>query len=80
MEIIVITLIVCTVSLLLFLVRITYNVTQYDPLFALKAFASGLGSSLFGYLVHGYVVIKIVLWGVGGFVAYVAYCYFSEEQ
>jgi len=79
MELIAITLIICIFSLVSFLIRVTYGVTRYDPMFALKAFASGFGSSLLGYLVHGYIIIKIVLWGIGGFIVYAIYSYYSNE-
>lgn len=67
--------IACTLSAIWFLLKLTVSASVNDPIFAAKAFASGLLSSAVGYLTEGHVVIKVVLWGVGGFVLYVAYKY-----
>lgn len=74
MEVIIIpAIVVCTLSAIWFLLKLTVSVSVRDPAFAAKAFVSGFASSAVGYLAEGHVVIKVVLWGAGGFVLYVAY-------
>ena len=72
--------VVCTLSAMWFLLKLTVLVSVNDPGFAAKAFVSGLASSALGYLAEGHVVIKVVLWGAGGFVLYVAYKYVFDRE
>lgn len=67
--------IACALSAIWFLLKVTFAVSIHDPKFAAKALASGLASSAIGYLVDGQVVIKVVVWGIGGCVLYIAYKY-----
>lgn len=75
MEAITLLVLFLVVSLVFFLLKVTYAVTVADPKFALKAFALGLVSSAVGYLAEGHVTIEIVLWGVSGFVLYAVFKY-----
>lgn len=78
MEAILLLVIFLAISLLWFFLKITYAVTVSDPKFALKAFTSGLVGGFVGYLTEGHIAIKLVVWGVGGFVLYAAYKYVFE--
>lgn len=71
---------VCAISAVWFLLKVTVLVSVNDPGFAAKAFVSGLASSVAGYLAEGQVVIKVVIWGAGGIVLYVAYKYVFCRQ
>lgn len=75
MEAIVLFVLFLAISLLWFFLKVTVAVAVADPKFAAKAFVTGLGSSIVGYFTDGHVAIKLVLWGVGGFVLYAAYKY-----
>lgn len=72
--------IACALSAIWFLLKLTFAVSINDPRFAAKALASGVASSAVGYLTDGHVVIKVVLWGVGGCVFYIAYKYAFDHQ
>jgi hypothetical protein len=81
MEVVIIPAIVlCTLSAIWFLLKLTVSVSVNDPMFAVKAFLSGLASSVGGYLADGHVVIKVVLWSAGGVVLYVAYKYVFDRE
>jgi hypothetical protein len=73
MEFIVLLAAICAMSMIVFLLRLTFSVSRHDPKFAAKAFVSGLASSSVGYLIEGRVEIKLILWGIGGLILYVAY-------
>ncbi|MFZ2854540.1 MAG: hypothetical protein WAZ34_10595 [Rhodocyclaceae bacterium] len=72
--------VICTLLAIWFLLKLTVSVSVNDPGFAAKAFVSGLASSAVGYLAEGHVVIKVALWGVGGFVLYVAYKFVFDHR
>lgn len=79
MEFIILLVVFSIISFAWFLLKLTFIVSVADPRFAAKAFAAALASSAAGYLAEGHVVIKIVFWGVGGFVLYAIYKYASDR-
>lgn len=81
MEVVIVpVLIVCTLSAILYVLKLTFLVSINNPGFAARAFVFGLASSAVGFLAEGRVEVKLVLWGAGGLVVYVAYKYVFDQS
>jgi hypothetical protein len=61
------------------ILKIVLQVIVNEPKFAIKAFSLSLVFSILGYIIKGYVSIKIVLFGVAGFLFYLLYLLVIED-